>query len=124
MVADPTASKAFVWYPNDALKRESNWNAFITAEGLADYAALERKAALEPGWFWDALVRFLGVQFIKPYTRILDQSKGIEWPQWCIDATGNMTLSLIDPNIAPGRGGPDAIVGETEEGGGRRLRLR
>jgi len=120
-MADARPSNDFAWYPNDAFKRESNWNAFIRAEGLADYAALERKAALEPEWFWDALVRFLGVQFIKPYTRILDQSKGIEWPKWCIDATGNMTLSLIDRNIAAGRGGHDAIVGETEDGVVRRL---
>ena len=120
-MADARPSNDFAWYPNDAFKCESNWNAFIRAEGLADYAALERKAALEPEWFWDALVRFLGVQFIKPYTRLLDQSKGIEWPKWCIDATGNMTLSLIDRNIAAGRGGHDAIVGETEDGVVRRL---
>ena len=47
-MADARPSNDFAWYPNDAFKCESNWNAFIRAEGLADYAALERKAALEP----------------------------------------------------------------------------
>ena len=123
-MADKTASGDFAWYPSDAFKRASNWSAFIAAEGLVDYAALEYKAAHDPKWFWDALVRFLGVQFTKPYTRVLDQSKGIEWPQWCVGATGNMTLSLIDRHLAAGRGGYDAIVGEGEDGSSRRLTYR
>ena len=123
-MADKTASGEFAWYPSDAFKRSSNWSAFISAERLADYAALEYKASLDPEWFWDALVRFLGVQFTKPYTRVLDQSKGIEWPQWCVGATGNMTLSLIDRHLAAGRGGHDAIVGECEDGSSRRLTYR
>jgi acetyl-CoA synthetase len=123
-MANKAASGDFAWYPSDAFKRASNWSAFIAAEGLADYAALESKAANDPDWFWDALVRFLGVQFIKRYTRVLDQSKGIEWPQWCVDATGNMTLSLIDRHLAADRGDHDAIVGECEDGSIRRLTYR
>ena len=123
-MADKTTSGDFAWYPSDAFKRSSNWSAFIAAEGLADYAALEYKAAQNPEWFWDALVRFLGVQFTKPYTRVLDQSKGIEWPQWCVGATGNITLSLIDRHLAAGRGGHDAIVGEGEDGSSRHLTYR
>ena len=117
-------SSNFAWHPSDAFKRDCNWTAFIALEGLADYAMLERKAAQDPEWFWDALVRFLGVQFIKPYARMLDLSKGIEWPQWCIGATGNMTLSLIDRHLAAGRGGHEAIVGVGEDGSSRRLTYR
>lgn len=111
----------FVWHPSDAFKRASNWAAFIAAENLADYPMLERKAAQDPEWFWDALIRFLGVQFVKPYSRVLDSSKGIQWPQWCIGATGNLTLSLLDRHLAAGRGGHDAIVWEGEDGGRRKL---
>lgn len=114
----------FAWYPSDAFKRESNWAALIAAENLADYPMLERKAAQDPEWFWDAVIRFLGVQFVKPYSRVLDQSKGIEWPQWCIGATGNMTLSLLDRHLAAGRGGHDAIAWEGEEGTRCRLSYR
>ncbi|MDO8878830.1 MAG: AMP-binding protein [Pseudolabrys sp.] len=123
-MSNNTTSGDFAWYPTDAFKRDSNWAAFIAAEGLRDYATLEAKAAQNPEWFWDALVRFLGVQFIKPYTRILDQSKGIEWPQWCIGATGNMTLSLIDRHLAAGRGEHAAIASESEDGSSRSLTYR
>lgn len=124
IVTNQPASADFVWIPSEDFKRASNWSALIAAEGLADYAALERKAAAEPEWFWDALIRFLGVQFVKPYTQVLDPSKGIEWPQWCVGATGNMTVSLIDRHLAAGRGGHEAIVGESEDGKTRRLTYR
>ena len=114
-------SGGFVWYPSDDFKRQSNWAAFIAAESLEDYPMLERRAAHEPEWFWDALIRFLGVQFVKPYSRVLDQSKGVEWPRWCIGATGNMTSSLLDRHLAAGRGGHEAIVWEGEDGTVRRL---
>ena len=123
-VAGSDDAAGFVWYPSDAFKRESNWAALIAAENLADYPMLERKAAQDPEWFWDALIRFLGVQFVKPYSRVLDQSKGIEWPQWCRGATGNMTLSLLDRHLAAGRGGHDAIVWEGEDGTHRCLSYR
>lgn len=124
MASSDDRSNDFVWYPSDAFKRKSNWAAFIAAENLADYPMLVRKATQDPDWFWDALIRFLGVQFVKPYSRVLDLSKGIEWPQWCIGATGNMTLSLIDRHLAAGRGGHDAIVWEGEDGSRRRLSYR
>ncbi|HLX14170.1 MAG TPA: AMP-binding protein [Bradyrhizobium sp.] len=116
MTGSHDTAGGFVWYPSEAFRNESNWAAFIAAENLANYPMLERKAALDPEWFWDALIRFLGVRFVKPYSRVLDQSKGIEWPQWCIGATGNMTLSLLDSHLARGRGSHDAIVWEGEDG--------
>jgi len=65
----------FVWHPSEAFKRQTNWSAFLAAENIASYALLERKAVSEPEWFWDALIRFLGLKFIKPYSRVLDQTR-------------------------------------------------
>ncbi|PWB61327.1 MAG: AMP-dependent synthetase [Bradyrhizobiaceae bacterium] len=114
-------SGGFAWQPSEAFKRASNWSAFLAAENLADYEQLERKAAQDPEWFWDALIRFLDVRFVKPYARVLDLSQGLPWPQWCVGGTTNMTLSLLDRHLAAGRGGHEAIVWESEDGQQRRL---
>lgn len=111
----PDARQDFVWVPSESFKRDSNWAAFLRAENI-DYPQLERRAAEDPEWFWDAVIRFLGVQFVKPYARVLDLSKGIEWPQWCVGATGNVTLSLLDRHLSDGGGGHDAIAWESEDG--------
>jgi hypothetical protein len=56
-------------------RRVETRSAFLAAENVASYALLERKAASNPEWFWDALIRFLGLKFIKPYSRVLDQTR-------------------------------------------------
>ncbi len=121
MPTHPVQAGGFAWYPTDAFRREANWSAFLAAEALPDYPALERKAGEDPEWFWDALIRFLGVRFSRPYSRVLDLSEGLAWPQWCVGATMNMTQSLLDRHLEAGRGGHEALVWEGEDGAVRRL---
>ena len=111
----------YAWRPSEAFKRESNWSAFLAAEALPDYPALERKARDEPEWFWDALIRYLCVRFSRPYSKVLDLSGGPAWPVWCIGASMNMTQSLLDRHLEAGRGAHEAIVWEGEDGAVRRL---
>lgn len=116
-----TPKSDFAWYPSDEFKRATNWAAFIAAENLPDYAALVRKASADPNWFWDALIRFLDIQFVKPYQRVRDVSQGLPWPRWCVGGTTNMTLSLLDRQLKAGRGDHEAVVWEGEDGSKRRL---
>ena len=109
------------WFPSDTFKRATNWHAFLQAEGLPDYPALETKAAREPEWFWSALIRFLGIRFIKPYDRVLDLSRGLPWPAWCVGGTTNVVLSCIDRHAEGARRDHVALIGETEDGRVRRL---
>lgn len=115
-----TAPAGAVWFPTDAFKRATNWQAFLQAEGLPDYPALEAKAAREPEWFWNALIRFLGIRFIKPYDRVLDLGRGLPWPAWCVGGTTNVVLSCIDRHAEGARRNHVALIGETEDGQVRR----
>lgn len=119
-----TEKHGFIWRPSEAFKEASNWTAFLRAERLADYAALERKAAADPAWFWDALIRFLDVRFAKPYASVVDLSEGIAWPRWCIGGTTNMTLSLLDRHLAADGADKQALVWEGEDGAARALTYR
>ena len=119
--ATKPAQPGFVWHPSEEFKRATNWSAFIRSETLSDYAMLERKAAQAPECVWDALIRFLDVRFSQPYERVLDLSKGVQWPEWCIGGRGNITLSLLDRQIEKGRGSHPAIVWEGEHGESRTL---
>lgn len=113
--------RGYAWHPTEEVKRASNWQAFLASENLADYAMLERKAAHDPEWFWNALIRHLDIRFMKPYERVLDLSEGIAWPRWCVGGTMNITESLLDRHLAAGRGGSCAISWEGERGERRQL---
>jgi hypothetical protein len=71
MVAPPV-----VWRPDDALLRESNVARFMAAERVDDFATLVRRSIDGPDWFWDAVVRFLGLPFDAPYAQVLDTWRG------------------------------------------------
>ena len=75
---------AVVWRPDAELLRSSNVARFMAAEGVADFPELVARSIDDPEWFWDAVVRFLGMRFSKPYDRVLDTSDGIPWAKWFV----------------------------------------
>ena len=109
-------ASGFVWHPSDEFRASSNWQKFLDAERLSDYPALESKASSDPDWFWNALIRFLGVEFIKPFDRVRDISKGLPYPQWCVGGTTNLTLSCLDRHAAGDRRDHPAVIWEGEDG--------
>jgi acetyl-CoA synthetase len=109
----------YVWFPSEAVQREANLTAFLRAANVATYEDLLARADADPAWFWDALIRFQGFRFIKPYSKVLDLSDGLPWPKWCVGATGNMTLSCLDRNLEAGRGAKTALVWQGEDGAER-----
>lgn len=111
----------FAWFPSERFKASTNWRAFVAAEGMTAYPELERRSRDDPEWFWGALLRYLQIRFRRPYTRVLDLSKGLAWPDWCVGGTMNMTESLLDRHLEDGRGGHPALVWESEEGTTRTL---
>ncbi len=53
-----------------------------------------RASVAELGRFWDAVVRDLGIPFSEPYTQVLDESRGPEWPRWFIGGRLNLDERL------------------------------
>ncbi len=122
---DPIADAALIaratWHPTEAHRREANWTRFLAFAGLADYPALEARAAADPDWFWNRLIAFLDIRFETPFSAVRDVSAGIERPRWCVGGRMNMTVTLLDRHLADGRGEHPALVFEAEDGAVRDL---
>ena len=115
------AESAFVWVPSDEVKRASRLGAFLARHGLADYAALHARAANDPEWFWDAVIRYFNLRFDTPYERVLDLCAGIAWPKWCVGGRTNLVLTCLDGHMATAAARDRlAVVWEGEEGDVRR----
>ena len=110
-------SSSVVWRPDAALLRESNVARFMVAEQIADFPTLVERSIAEPEWFWDAVVRFLALPFVEPYTRVLDTSDGIAWARWFVDGTGNAASMCLETAPADQL----AVVWEGEDGEVREL---
>jgi acetyl-CoA synthetase len=114
-----------VWRPSSALLEESNVARFAAAEGIADFATLRDRSIAEPEWFWDAVVRFLGLVFTEPYTQVVDLSDGAPWARWFTGGKLNLASSCVDrwADDAAKADRP-AVVWEGEEGTTRTLSWR
>jgi len=108
------------WSPTDEQARQSRLFRFMRDLGCASYPELCQKAAQNPPWFWDALVRELGIVWSTPYGEVMDTSPGVALTRWFPGGRLNAYESAVvrhrrsDPNRI-------AIIGETEAGTSRQL---
>lgn len=106
---------AYVWQPDDRTIAAANTTRFATAHGLAGHDELLARSVEDPAWFWDAIVRWLGIDFHTPYDEVFDGTGGIARTRWFCGATLNLAWSCIG-----GREGEEgdctALVAERENG--------
>ena len=89
-------SKEIIWQPSKEQIENSKLTKFIQHCKLNNYDELEKKSFSDPGWLWDNVIKFSDLKFYKPYSKILDESKGIPWTRWCIGGKTNIVLNCID----------------------------
>ena len=109
----------YAWRPSAAFKCEANYTRLIEHCGVSDYETLLARASSEPEWFWNNLIAFFNLRFTAPYDRVLDLSRGIEWPRWCLGGRMNLAWNCLERNLEAGRGQHPAIVWEAEDGARR-----
>ena len=85
------------------------------SRGSTTGAQLRRRSAADTEWFWDAVVRHLGIEFFTPYERVVDTSRGPEWATWFGGGTINLTYNCVDRHAVTT---PDhlAVIAESEDG--------
>jgi acetyl-CoA synthetase len=109
-----------VWSPTEEQARQSRIFRFMHELGCTSYPELCQKAAQNPPWFWDALVKDLGIVWSTPYHEVMDTSPGIPLTRWFPGGRLNAYESAV---VRYRRSDPDrlAIIGETEAGTSRQL---
>src|SRR5690554_3583007 len=60
------------------------------------YAALQRLSIADPERFWRTVLRDLGFEWLTPFSRVLDASKGPAWPRWFPDGRINAAQLCVD----------------------------
>ena len=112
----------YVWNPTDEYVENANVTRLGRAHGLASLPELRRRSTSDVSWYWDAVVRDLGIPFRTPYETVLDLDAGIEHPEWF----GGSTFSIVDACL--GRWAADAVdrelvavIHEAEDGTVTRL---
>jgi len=83
----------------------------MTEHGIGDIGELRARSVADPEWFWDAVVKFVGIRFHRPYEKVLDTSDGIPWAKWFVGGSLSFARNCLDhPGDDP------AVVWEGEDG--------
>jgi len=111
-----------VWQPTPQQIEHANLTTFMRAYDIRDFDELMQRSVSDVGWFTDAVLKTLGIQFYTPYSKVVDLSEGIQFPKWCVDGKMNIVHNCVDKWAmdAEWRNKP-AIIFEGEEGTTRTL---
>jgi len=105
-----------VWRPDADMVARARITAFMRRHGLASYHDLLRRSTTDVAWFWEAVFEDLGIEFYRPYSSVVDLSRGIAWPTWCRDGLLNITHNCLDKYAGTPTGRKPALVWEREDG--------
>jgi acetyl-CoA synthetase len=112
-----------VWTPTDEYVERANVTRLMREHGIGTYDELVTRSQEDVEWFWDAVVKDLGIEFFEPYDRVLDTSDGVPWAKWFVGGAINLAHVTCDTWAEQT---PDAvaIVWEGEDGEVRRVTYR
>jgi acetyl-CoA synthetase len=111
----------FVWYPTPDYTEGSHLQRFMAQYGFTTLEALHRQSVTDIAWFWDAVLKYLDIQFYEPYRQVVDLSRGKPWPQWCVGGVMNIVHNCLDKWIDTPQRNQIALRWEGEEGSSRIL---
>jgi acetyl-CoA synthetase len=108
-----------LWTPTAEYVERANVTRFMRTHGIADYDELVRRSVADVEWFWDAVVHDLELEFLEPYERVLNTSRGIEWATWFEGGKVNLAHQCVD-RWAVRTPDATAAIWESEDGDARR----
>ena len=85
-----------VWTAEAEEAARTHTARFMRLHGIDTYADLVSRSTLDPDWFWDAVVAYLGIPFTTAYTRVSDSSGGAPWTTWFEDGRLNLSSACVD----------------------------
>jgi acetyl-CoA synthetase len=117
-------NQTVVWRPDATTIQRSRLKRFMDRHGLATFDDLMARSTQDIAWFWEAVFDDLAIEFYHPYTQVVDLSRGIQWPEWCVGGQLNIVHNCLDKWMdTPGQNRV-AIRWEGEEGAVRLLTYR
>jgi acetyl-CoA synthetase len=105
------------WEPTPEYVERANVTRLMQAHGIDSIGELRRRSIEDVGWYWDAAVKDLGIEFRRPYERVYDTSKGIPWTTWFGGGRINLTEACVDRWARDSATAQrTALIGESETG--------
>ncbi len=114
-----------VWRPTQEHIERAHLTAFMRRHDITTFDELMQRSTEDIAWFTEAVLEYLDIRFFKPYRQVVDISRGIQFPTWCVDGVMNIVYNCVEKWVDTA--GPTsladrpAILWEGEEGTSRSM---
>jgi acetyl-CoA synthetase len=115
------AYNEIVWRPTAEYVERSHLKRFMDRHSITTFEELMQRSTKDIGWFWDAVLDYLDIEFYEPYEEIVDLSRGLPWPEWCVGGRLNIVHNCLDKWMDTPTQNRAALRWEGEEGAVRVL---
>jgi len=120
-IKSSTLMDEIVWRPYGDYLERSNVRRFMERHGLGSYEELVRWSVEDVERFWRAALEDLGIEWYRPYQKVLDRSAGFAWAQWFLGGKINIVRNCLDRHLEAGQQADVAVVWEGDDGASREL---
>lgn len=86
----------FEFTPTIKQTAESNMFGFMQHHGMQTLDGLSAAAAKDPEWFWESVSKDVGIVWDRPYSEVLDSSRGAMWSKWFVGGKTNIYRSSVE----------------------------
>jgi acetyl-CoA synthetase len=114
-------SRETFWRPTADFIEQAHLTEFMRQNGIAALPDLMERSTQDVAWFTDAVLRYLDIRFRTPYRQVLDLSRGLAFPQWCLGGRMNIVENCLDKYIGTSTENRTALIWEGENGQTRAL---
>ena len=104
------------WRPAPADIERAHLTRFMAQHDIEDFATLLLRSTQEVGWFTEAVLQYLDIQFHTPYSKVIDLERGIAWPEWCVGGEMNIVHNCVDKYMGTTTEEQVAVLWEGEGG--------
>ncbi|HXI41134.1 MAG TPA: acetyl-coenzyme A synthetase N-terminal domain-containing protein, partial [Bryobacteraceae bacterium] len=111
-------SGKWIWEPAREWIDQTNVWRFMRKLGFTDREAFLQYSRDNLEEFWDRMVREAGIDWFRPYDRVLDTSRGVEWTEWFPGGKLNIAANCLDRDAASAK---IACIWEGEDGSAREV---
>jgi acetyl-CoA synthetase len=84
-----------IWIPTEEVLERANVVRLMRRHGISDYWELVRRSQDDPDWFWPAAIKDMRIEFSRPWTQVVDTSRGPEWATWFLGGKVNVARACV-----------------------------
>lgn len=85
-----------VWFPEKNYIESTRLFKWMNELGFNDYEKFYSATVDQVDWFWEKAEKALDIEWYEDYSKTLDLSKGMNWPEWYVGGKLNVVHNALD----------------------------